>query len=540
MPRKSWALTLVGFCLLVLLLGGGCRCSRTPQPTSVTGPAPSVRLYLFSSVAGALEPCGCVNDMLGGVNHFAALLARDPTRARVVLGAGPLLFRDPTLEPKERDQNILKARALGEVMSGLGLVGWAPAANDWAGGAELLTEVTKGHLDLFAGNLGDGFSTGRVLDIGGERVGVVGVSTPAGGVPVPAGGVPTPVGDPRAALTAGADWLTAQGARIRVALVSMPRGEALRLAEAVPGFHVMLIGKSVDRGEVNDPPTPPLRVGQTLVVEAPNHLQSVAVVDLFVKGGSYSFADGSGIELEERRVRLAARRRDLETALARTGISADDRAARRRDLEALDAEVAALKKPAALPSGSAFRYELVDVREKLGSEPASQARIAAYYQAVNAHNREAFKAVLPAPVPEGQSGYVGVDACTPCHQSERAFWDKTPHRGAYETLAKQSKEFNLECVSCHVTGYEAPGGSTVAHVDGLKSVQCEVCHGPGSRHIGNPADAKLISTPERSLCAAKCHHVPHVHADWSADLAWPVIVGRGHERKRKAGAPQGG
>ncbi|HEX5098912.1 MAG TPA: multiheme c-type cytochrome [Polyangiaceae bacterium] len=526
MPRKSWAATLLGFCLIVLLLGGGCRCSRAPQPTSATGPAPSVRLYLFSSVAGALEPCGCVKDMLGGVDHFAALLAHDPTRARVVLGAGPLLFRDPTLEPKERDQNVLKARALGEVMSGLGLVGWAPGANDWAGGAELLTEVTKDHLELFASNLGDAYSKGRVLDVGGERVGIVGVSTPAGGV------VPS-VTDPRAALAAGAEWLTAQGARIRVALVAMPRGEALRLAEAVPSFHVMLIGKSIDRGEVNDPPAPPLRVGQTLVVEAPNHLQSVAVVDLFVKGGSYSFADGSGIEIEERRARLAGRRRDLETALARSGISADDRAARRRDLEALDAEVAGLKRPESLPAGSAFRYELVDVRDKLGSEPASQKRLAAYYQAVNAHNREAFKDVLPPPVPAGQSSYVGVDACTGCHQSERAFWEKTPHRGAYETLAKQSKEFNLECVGCHVTGYEAPGGSTVAHVDGLKSVQCEVCHGPGSRHIGNPADAALISVPERSLCAAKCHHVPHVHADWSVDLAWPVIVGKGHERKRR-------
>jgi hypothetical protein len=487
-----------------------------------------------SSVAGALEPCGCVKDMLGGVDHVAALLAHDPTQARLVLGAGPLLFRDPTLEPKQRDQDMLKARALGDVMSGLGLVGWAPAANDWAGGAELLTEVTKGRLELFAANLGDGFSKGRVLDVGGERVGVVGVSAPSGGGPATRG-------EPRAALAAGAEWLTQQGARIRIALVSMPRGEALRLAEAVPSFHVLLLGKSVDRGEVNDVPTPPLRVGQTLVVEAPNHLQSVAVVDLFVKDGKYSFADGSGIEVEERRARLDARRRDLQTALGRPGISAEDRTQRKGDLSALDAEIAALVKPAALPEGSAFRYELVEVREKLGSEPRSQARLAAYYQAVNAHNREAFKDVLPPPVPEGQSGYAGVEACTSCHQSERVFWEKTPHRAAYATLAKQSKEFNLECVGCHVTGYEAPGGSTVAHVDGLKDVQCEVCHGPGARHIGNPADPKLISVPERSLCATKCHHVPHVHADWSVDLAWPVIVGVGHQRApRDAGAKGGG
>jgi hypothetical protein len=154
---------------------------------------------------------------------------------------------------------------------------------------------------------------------------------------------------------------------------------------------------------------------------------------------------------------------------------------------------------------------------------------------VNEHNREAFKDVLPPPVPDGQSGYVGVASCSLCHQSERAFWDKTPHHAAYATLATQNKQFNLECVGCHVTGYEAPGGTTVAHVEGLTDVQCEVCHGPGSRHVGNPADPKLIAIPERSLCASKCHHPPHVHPDWSVDAAWKVIVGKGHEKARPPG-----
>ena len=55
--------------------------------------------------------------------------------------------------------------------------------------------------------------------------------------------------------------------------------------------------------------------------------------------------------------------------------------------------------------------------------------------------------------------------------------------------------------------------------------------------VEKPGEAGLISVPERTLCAGKCHHVPHVHADWSVDLAWPVIVGKGHERTvRDAGA----
>jgi hypothetical protein len=136
---------------------------------------------------------------------------------------------------------------------------------------------------------------------------------------------------------------------------------------------------------------------------------------------------------------------------------------------------------------------------------------------------------LPPPVAPGQSSYVGVEACTTCHQSEREFWNRTPHHVAYESLSKQNKQFNLDCVGCHVTGYEAPGGTTVTHVDKLTDVQCEVCHGPGSRHIGSPEDKTLVSIPERTLCAGKCHHPPHVHADWSADAVWSVIVGPGHQ-----------
>jgi hypothetical protein len=171
----------------------------------------------------------------------------------------------------------------------------------------------------------------------------------------------------------------------------------------------------------------------------------------------------------------------------------------------------------------------VDVREKFGTEPKAQARLAAFYRRVNEHNRVAFKDVLPAPVPEGQSDYVGAEQCTACHQEERAFWDRTAHHDAYATLVRQDKQFNLDCVSCHVTGYEAPGGSTVAHVEGLENVQCEVCHGPGSRHIGSPADKALISIPDRAQCATKCHHPPHVKPDWSVDEAWKKIVGPGHE-----------
>ena len=96
-------------------------------------------------------------------------------------------------------------------------------------------------------------------------------------------------------------------------------------------------------------------------------------------------------------------------------------------------------------------------------------------------------------------------------------------------MEKDHKQFNLECVDCHVTGYDKPGGSTVTHVDNLKDVQCEVCHGPGSRHVADPANKEfIVKTPEKSMCASACHHPPHVGPNWNVEEAWKKIIGPGH------------
>jgi hypothetical protein len=79
-----------------------------------------------------------------------------------------------------------------------------------------------------------------------------------------------------------------------------------------------------------------------------------------------------------------------------------------------------------------------------------------------------------------------------------------------------------------VTGYGKAGGTTVTHVDKLTDVQCEVCHGPGSKHVNKPEDKALLSKPSPSFCASECHHPPHVHPGWKAMAAWPKIIGPGH------------
>jgi hypothetical protein len=498
-----------------------------------------VRLFLLSDVAGALEPCGCTQDQLGGLGHFGAWIQRARAQARVemIAAAGPLFFMDPKLDTERADQDRAKAETLAQVLRDLDLVAFAPGTNDWAAGGDALAHLTQvtGGAALGPPDVSP-FTVSVVRPVAGSnlKVGFVGV----GQLP-PDAAARSPGEGAEALVRRGVDQAKAQGATVLVALAAVGRGQAKRIADAVPELTAVVVGSPQSSGEANTSSPQPERVGDVLIVQAANHLQTVSVLDLYVRDGAggappgrtITFADGTGLELASRREDLTRRIDDLHIKIAaweREGtVGSADLLARRADLARLEAERAALDERPAPPSGSFFRYSVKEVRESMGKDPLIEDAMKAYYQHVNERNRIEFADRMPPPVAEGQASYVGVDACSGCHPGPRQVWNATRHAKAYPTLAQQYKEFNLDCVSCHVTGYEKPGGSTVAHVEKLQSVQCEVCHGPGSKHALDPSNpALIVARPSLSTCLG-CHHSPHVEGfDPAARLK--DILGPGH------------
>lgn len=534
-----------GLVLLASLAGwfGACSSSTTsPNPAASTPESvpsiPSLRLYLLSSAAGAIEPCGCSKDQLGGIDHLAALMTKERSEAphQLLIGAGPLLFQDPILGVDERSQDEKKAETMARSLGKLGLTAWAPAANDWAAGAAFLEAArTASGASFVAANLSGtpGFVASKLVDAGGTKVGIIGLSDPSAGLgKAPEGVTVLPAKD---ALKKEIAELTKRGARIFVAAASLPRGEALRLADDVPELHVLLVGKPLQRGDANDKQKPATLIGNTLVVEPSNHLQTVAIVDLHIRGEAGAqtvFADAGGVARAEELVSVSERMRELEAKLNGWAndkrIAPGDVAARRTDLDALRAEQRKLSANEAPPPGSFFRYRVAEIRDTLGVDADIAQVLSGYYKHVNDHNKVAFADRKPMPAEKGKAGYVGVEACTECHAEERKVWDASAHAKAYETLQAKFVEYNLECVSCHVTGYGKPGGSTVTHVQKLEDVGCEVCHGPGSLHVASPEKKELIvRRPDPQGCVSECHHPPHVEGfDPVAKLQH--VLGPGH------------
>ncbi len=80
--------------------------------------------------------------------------------------------------------------------------------------------------------------------------------------------------------------------------------------------------------------------------------------------------------------------------------------------------------------------------------------------------------------------YTGAESCRSCHTTQYDFWENTKHAIAFETLEKQDRQFETDCIKCHTTGFRKTGGfEDILTAKDLLGVQCESCLGPGSLHI---------------------------------------------------------
>lgn len=107
--------------------------------------------------------------------------------------------------------------------------------------------------------------------------------------------------------------------------------------------------------------------------------------------------------------------------------------------------------------------------------------------------------------------YVGDKKCKLCHKKVFKAWEKTSHARAFQAML-DSAGVDTTCLSCHAVGYQQAGGfidtTSTAH---LKAVQCESCHGPGSKYLKLPimkdrekALANGMILPDETVCKS-CH-----------------------------------
>jgi hypothetical protein len=146
------------------------------------------------------------------------------------------------------------------------------------------------------------------------------------------------------------------------------------------------------------------------------------------------------------------------------------------------------------------------------------------------------RAAEPPPPPEpGRAFYVGMNKCAPCHKAAVAFWQKTVHEQAWDTLVEGGKQHDYKCVGCHVTGYGEVGGTSLGHTQKLEDVQCETCHGPGSIHVAKEGleDPPAVHRDTPKSTCMTCHN--ELHSDtFQYEAYLRDILGKGHGAEARA------
>lgn len=100
----------------------------------------------------------------------------------------------------------------------------------------------------------------------------------------------------------------------------------------------------------------------------------------------------------------------------------------------------------------------------------------------NAASAAATAASQPA-APLSGDHYLGEKNCRRCHEPEYQMYTKQKHAVAFATLVNNQRDATPECLPCHVVGYGQAGGFTNKQgTPDLVNVQCENCHGMGTKH----------------------------------------------------------
>lgn len=494
--------------ILATLALAACSPSKGTKSNDSEKP-PTITVFATTEIKGQIEPCGCTSDPLGDLARTAELIeaARAGSAPVLYLDGGSMLYPDIKIPENQRPQEKLKAGLLQKVMGkDLRIDGAGLGPYDLSMGPGLA-------LPRHAANLpaGSAIPTAapELKKLGGIAVGVFGVVSPEA-----LSAFDIKPSDPVAASAAAVKKLRAGGAQVVIGLLHMTRAEATALVREVPGIDFAIIGRNAPRNADMVRPEP-VRAGSTWLIQPGDRGQVVSRLDIAVRDPEKGFSDAIGearakVEIDSLDESIAGLEKKLAKWKADPNADKQFVATKERELAADRARRAELtRSPLVVPEqGSWFTLAQIEIDRALACDAEVVSAKKKYDRAAGQANLAAADQIEPPQPAAGQASYVGVKECATCHKKAVAMWKTTKHFKAWETLVARGKQFHLDCIGCHVTGWAEPGGANLAFNEKLRDVQCEVCHGPGSLHVAADGEGHIVRTPEKSRCI-KCHSEEH-------------------------------
>jgi hypothetical protein len=412
---------------------------------------PSLALLLSGEVHGYLEPCGCSEPQYGGLErryNFMQKFMQERGCPVVPIDLGDVAQESGL-------QTLIKYRYAMEGMNKIGYAGAGFGKNEMA--MPLLKALSEFALNnpkprIVATNLlnkekefPDMVSSWEVLTLkGAPKVGVAMVVAPSVAKDVKDTDVKFAAIDE--VLPQTIQKMKDKGADLLVLLFQGDVAEALKCAKKFPQFSVVL---SLTREE--EPPGKPV----TDENGNPGQAKPTTMVINVGHKGRY---------------------------VGMVGVYKTDNADKPFDLYY---ELVPLGPEYKTPPGPDDGHPILTLYQAYAKEVKDK-NFLAFYPKTNHPIQQAF---------EGAT-YVGSEKCKECHQQAYAIWKASPHARAYDSLVNATRpslrQYDGECVLCHVTGFAYTGGFTDEQkTPHLENNGCENCHGPCSLHVKKPGNKKL-------------------------------------------------
>jgi hypothetical protein len=164
-----------------------------------------------------------------------------------------------------------------------------------------------------------------------------------------------------------------------------------------------------------------------------------------------------------------------------------------------------------------FSFRFRSLAEHITKNPVVEQRLAALKKEIAAANRKAREATSPEVQSNPAGGrlssegeFTGSLQCGACHKEQYGKWQKSTHARALATLVREQQQYNVHCLSCHVTwdmggiAGDELGTNLLSLPEARTNVGCESCHGAGRMHVDAKGEYIAFTTITKATCI-KCH-----------------------------------
>jgi len=420
---------------------------------------------------------------VGGLPRRAAFIRQEKAEdiPVLILDTGNFISDRPLAEPS-LEPALVKADLILRAMDAMGYAVMAVGEMDLFLGPDRLRTLSKTtRVTFLSANVTDTdgktvFEPHRILQAGGVKVGVIGLTAPPGDQTAfknRAGG--TSVKDPVPAAEAAVKSIRDK-CDLLVVLSNIGYAKDLELAHTVAGIDVIISG-GTKRFMKN-----PVIKERTLITSGYYEGRAIGDLAIYLAGDVKGWVSRYEMDLLNTQIKAAE---------AKTGTPAG-----KRHYESL------IEKRDSAARMTLYEPDLISLDPTIPDDPG-------IVEMINDYRKELLNSSVSSPgqaAPRGERvGYTGPKACAACHEARYRFWLTTDHAGAFDALAPKNAGADPDCMGCHVTGYRRRTGywPKAPRID-LRGVQCEACHGVGSLHVGSPDTYSLLHLPLAPLCM-DCH-----------------------------------